>query len=63
MWELFVVQPCPVRPRRADAATIRVAVVSNPNMINIEKLTPEFEKLNPGIKVVYDTLTRTMSVR
>jgi sorbitol/mannitol transport system substrate-binding protein len=37
-------------------ATIRVAVVSNPNMINIEKLTPEFEKLNPGIKVVYDTL-------
>jgi sorbitol/mannitol transport system substrate-binding protein len=36
--------------------TIRVAVVSNPNMINIEKLTPEFEKLNPGIKVVYDTL-------
>ncbi|MEA2213245.1 MAG: polyol transport system substrate-binding protein [Solirubrobacteraceae bacterium] len=36
--------------------TIRVAVVSNPNMINIEKLTPNFEKLNPGIKVVYDTL-------
>jgi len=36
--------------------TVRVAVVSNSNMINIEKLTPEFEKENPGIKVVYDTL-------
>jgi len=37
-------------------ATIRVAVVSNSNMINIEKLTPEFEKLYPNIHVVYDTL-------
>ena len=27
-------------------------------MVDIEKLTPEFEKLNPGIKVVYDTLER-----
>lgn len=25
-------------------------------MVNIEKLTPQFEKLYPGIKVVYDTL-------
>ena len=36
--------------------TIRVAVVSNSNMIDIEKLTPQFEAMNPGIKVVYDTL-------
>jgi polyol transport system substrate-binding protein len=37
-------------------ATVRVAVVSNSNMVNIEKLTPEFESLYPNIKVVYDTL-------
>jgi sorbitol/mannitol transport system substrate-binding protein len=36
--------------------TVRVAVVSNSNMINIEKLTPAFEQLYPNIKVVYDTL-------
>jgi len=35
---------------------VRVAVESNSNMINIEKLTGQFEKENPGIKVVYDTL-------
>ena len=40
----------------AATATIKVAVVSNSNMINIEKLTPSFEAQNPGIKVVYDTL-------
>lgn len=37
-------------------ATVRVAVVSNSNMIDIEKLTKQFEAQNPGIKVVYDTL-------
>jgi sorbitol/mannitol transport system substrate-binding protein len=40
----------------AASVTIKVAVVSNSNMLDIEKLTPAFEKLNPGIKVVYDTL-------
>src|SRR3984893_42856 len=40
----------------AAAVTVRVAVVSNSNMIDIEKLTPQFEKLYPGIHVVYDTL-------
>jgi sorbitol/mannitol transport system substrate-binding protein len=40
----------------AGGGTVRVAVVSNSNMIDIEKLTPEFEKLYPGIHVVYDTL-------
>ena len=40
----------------ASATTIRVAVVSNSNMINIEKLTNQFEAQNPGIKVKYDTL-------
>jgi sorbitol/mannitol transport system substrate-binding protein len=38
------------------SVTIKIAVVSNSNMLDIEKLTPAFEKLNPGIKVVYDTL-------
>ena len=37
-------------------AIVRVAVVSNSNMVDIEKLTPEFESLYPKIKVVYDTL-------
>jgi polyol transport system substrate-binding protein len=37
-------------------ATVRVAVVSNSNMLDIEKLTPEFESLYPNIHVVYDTL-------
>ena len=40
----------------ASVATIKIAIVSNSNMLNIEKLTPAFEKMNPGIKVVYDTL-------
>ena len=37
-------------------AVVRVAVVSNSNMIDIQKLTHNFEAQNPGIKVVYDTL-------
>ena len=37
-------------------AVVRVAVVSNSNMVDIEKLTPQFESLYPKIKVVYDTL-------
>src|SRR6202140_342242 len=40
----------------AAAVTIKVSVVSNSNMVDIEKLTPAFEKLYPNIKVVYDTL-------
>ena len=35
---------------------VRVAVVSNSNMLDIQKLTKNFEAQNPGIKVVYDTL-------
>ena len=31
---------------------VRVAVVSNSNMIDIEKLTKNFEAQNPNIKVV-----------
>ena len=42
--------------KSAGGQTVRVAVVSNSNMIDIEKLTPQFEKLYPGIRVVYDTL-------
>src|ERR1700751_6217944 len=57
-----VVAGCGSSPNSASAssangkATIRVAVVSNSNMVDIEKLTPEFEKLYPNIHVVYDTL-------
>lgn len=40
----------------SSKTTVRVAVVSNSNMVNIEKLTNQFEKQNPGIKVKYDTL-------
>ena len=39
-----------------STGTVRVAVVSNSNMEDIEKLTSNFEAQNPGIKVVYDTL-------
>ncbi|RDI96412.1 sugar ABC transporter substrate-binding protein [Meiothermus sp. QL-1] len=31
--------------------TITIATVNNPDMIVMQKLTPEFEKANPGIKV------------
>jgi sorbitol/mannitol transport system substrate-binding protein len=40
----------------SSKTTVRVAVVSNSNMVNIEKLTNQFEKQNPGISVKYDTL-------
>jgi sorbitol/mannitol transport system substrate-binding protein len=43
--------------RHADSSvTIKVAVVSNGNMEELEALTPIFEKANPGIKIEYDTL-------
>jgi sorbitol/mannitol transport system substrate-binding protein len=39
------------------SATITVAVVDNPQMVNIEKLTPKgFEATHPGIKVKFVTL-------
>ena len=33
------------------ATTITIATVNNPDMVTMQKLTPEFEKLNPGIKL------------
>jgi sorbitol/mannitol transport system substrate-binding protein len=43
--------------RHADGSvTIKVAVVSNGNMEELEALTPIFEKANPGINIEYDTL-------
>jgi sorbitol/mannitol transport system substrate-binding protein len=39
-----------------SSVTIKVAVVSNGNMEELEALTPIFEKQNPGIKIEYDTL-------
>jgi len=40
----------------SSTTTIRIAIVSNPQMADIEQLTPSFEKEYPNIKVVYDTL-------
>jgi len=40
----------------ASPVTIKVAVVSNGNMEELEALTPLFEKEYPNIKVEYDTL-------
>ncbi len=48
--------PGKLKATSGGKAVVKVAVVSNSNMVDIEKLTPEFEKLNPGIKVEYDTL-------
>ena len=39
-----------------SSVTIKVAVVSNGNMEELEALTPIFEKENPGINIEYDTL-------
>jgi sorbitol/mannitol transport system substrate-binding protein len=35
----------------ASAATITIAVVNNPDMIEMKKLAPDFEKKNPDIKL------------
>ena len=35
---------------------ITVATVNNGHMIEMQKLTPQFEKANPGIKVKWVTL-------
>jgi len=45
-----------VNRNSGSGVTIKVAVVSNGNMEELEALTPIFEKQNPGIKVEYDTL-------
>ena len=39
-----------------SATQITVATVNNGHMIEMQKLTPEFEKANPGIKVKWVTL-------
>jgi sorbitol/mannitol transport system substrate-binding protein len=44
------------KARAASAVTIKVAIESNSNMLNIENLIGEFYKLYPGIKVDFDTL-------
>lgn len=40
----------------AHAGEIVVATVNNGHMIEMQKLTPEFEKANPGVKVKWVTL-------
>ncbi|WP_146889145.1 ABC transporter substrate-binding protein, partial [Deinococcus cellulosilyticus] len=36
--------------------TITIATVNNPDMVTMQKLTPEFEKANPDIKVKWVVL-------
>ena len=43
-------------PPAASAIEIVVATVNNGHMIEMQKLTPEFEKANPGIKLKWVTL-------
>jgi len=45
------------QPKKAAAPSVNlnIAVVSNPDMIDMEQLTPYFEKANPGITVHYST--------
>ncbi|MFE1175767.1 ABC transporter substrate-binding protein [Streptomyces sp. NPDC058773] len=38
------------------ATTLTVAIVANPQMRDMERLTPEFERSHPGIRVRYVTL-------
>lgn len=40
---------------------LRVAIMANPQMQDVENLTSEFEKANPGIKVNYVTLPENES--
>lgn len=40
----------------ASAADLIIATVNNGHMIEMQKLTPEFEKANPGIKLKWVTL-------
>src|SRR6185312_7134678 len=35
----------------ASAATVTIATLNNPDMIELKKLSPEFEKANPDIKL------------
>jgi sorbitol/mannitol transport system substrate-binding protein len=41
------------------AAELVIATVNNPHMIEMQKLTPEFEKANPGITLKWVTLDET----
>ncbi len=44
------------RARAASAGDLVIATVNNGHMIEMQKLTPHFEKANPGIKVKWVTL-------
>ena len=52
-----LVAAAPLLPALARAdTTLTVATVNNVQMIEMEKLTPQFEKLHPGLHVRYVTL-------
>lgn len=50
LWKLFALSLA-LGPLALAQTTITIATVNNPDMITMQKLTPEFEKANPGIKV------------
>jgi sorbitol/mannitol transport system substrate-binding protein len=45
----------------SHGVALRVAIVANPQMQDVEQLTPIFERQNPGIKVNYVTLPENES--
>lgn len=50
-WKALTVGAAMLTTAALAQTTITIATVNNPDMITMQKLTPEFEKANPGIKL------------
>lgn len=50
-WKALTVGAALLTTAALAQTTITIATVNNPDMITMQKLTPEFEKANPGIKL------------
>ncbi|WP_018465740.1 ABC transporter substrate-binding protein [Calidithermus timidus] len=50
-WKALTVGAALLATAALAQTTITIATVNNPDMITMQKLTPEFEKANPGIKL------------
>ena len=44
----------------ADPVTINIASINNPDMIELQKLSPQFEKANPDIKLRWVTMEESV---
>jgi sorbitol/mannitol transport system substrate-binding protein len=51
LWKALIVAVSLLASAALAQTTITIATVNNPDMITMQKLTPEFEKANPGIKL------------